>query len=80
MEIVDTPDGERMQFTASRAPPDLEAIVEIERGNDRVETLRLAALPGDRSRFRSSVAPQEPHEFDARLRLYAPERSEVLRF
>src|SRR6266511_2804650 len=71
MEIVDTPDGERMQFSASRAAADLEAAVEIERGNDRVELLPLAALPGDRSRFRSSVAPQEPHEFAARLR--APE-------
>ncbi len=80
MEIVDTPDGERMQFSASRAAADLETVVEIERGNDRVELLPLAALPGDRSRFRSSVAPQEPHEFAARLRLHVRERSEVLRF
>ena len=72
MEIVETADGERMQFTASGAPANLEAIIEIERGNGSVETLPLVALPGDRSRFRSSVVPQELHEFDARLRLHAP--------
>ncbi len=80
VEIIDTPDGERMQFTASRAPKELAARVEIDRGNGHTETLALTAPVDDPLRFRSSTAPQEPHEFDARLRLHAAGRSEVLPF
>ena len=80
VEIVDTPDGERMQFTVARAPAEFDAIVEIDRGNGRGETLALAALPDNRSRFRSATAPQGPHEFDARLRLRAAGQSEALPF
>ncbi len=80
LEIVDTPHGECMQFTASRAVVDLEARVEIQRERGRIEMLALVALPGDRSRFMSATAPQEPHEFDARLNLSAADRSEALPF
>lgn len=51
-----------------------------ERDHVRVETLAPVVLPDDRSRFRSAVAPQEPHKFDARLRLQVADRSEVLPF
>ena len=80
VEIVDTPDGERMQFTASRAPADLQATVAILRQNSRVETLVLAPLTGNPARFVGAVAPDEPHEFDAQLHLQAGGHSEVLPF
>jgi hypothetical protein len=80
VEIVDMPDGERMQFTASRATADLQATVAIQREKSRMETLVLAPLAGNPLRFVSDTAPEEPHEFDARLHLRAGDRTEVLPF
>jgi cation diffusion facilitator family transporter len=69
LEIVDTPDGERMRLTLSRTAPDLEATVVIRRPGNGDEILDLAPVTGNRGVLQSSVAPAEPHEFDAELRL-----------
>lgn len=78
VEIVDTPEGERLWFTAFRAPKGLEAVVTILRENGRIETLELTALDGNPTRFASTIAPQEPHEFDAQLHLRMGDHTEVL--
>lgn len=80
LEITDTPAGERMRLTVSRHARGLEAIVTIERGAAPMETLRLSPDPADHHGFFSSVAPGEPHSFDAELSLQAGERSEVIPF
>jgi hypothetical protein len=69
LEIVDTPDGERMRLTLSRTAPDLEATVVIRRPGSVDEILGLAPVTGNRKTYQSSVTPAEPHEFDAELRL-----------
>jgi len=79
IEIMNTPDGERMLFTATRTSQGLEAHVEIQRDKE-LETLPLIRTAKDLSRFSSLVAPEEPHEFDAELHLRSGDRTEVLRF
>lgn len=69
LEIVQTPSGERLRFTAARLTAGTQAVVAIDRPGGRVETLPLAACDNDSSRLLSAVAPAEPHEFDARLLL-----------
>jgi len=78
VEIIDTPDGERVQFTASQAVAELQATMAIQRERGRIETLPLESLGGRPLRFISAAAPEEPHEFDAQLHLRLGERSEVL--
>jgi len=80
LEIIDTPNGERMRFTAGRHAEGLEATVTIERDGGHVETLALTPVPGNRHVFISAAAPAEPHEFDAQLRLKAGDRKDVLTF
>ena len=80
VDIIDTPDGERMQFTASRASVDLQAAVTIQREMSRTENLALTAFAGNPLRFVSAAAPAEPHEFDAELHLRAGDSTEVLQF
>lgn len=78
LAIVDTAEGERMRLTASRPVPGLSALVRIKRPSGD-ETLEL--VPGNgRAGLESSVAPEEPHEFDAELELVAGGRREVLPF
>ena len=79
LEIIDTPQGERMQLRVSRATPGLSAAVIISRvGGD--ETLELSADTADPSLLISAVAPAEPHEFDAVLSLSAGDTEEAIRF
>ena len=78
MDIIDTPQGERLRFTSSRPVPGLSAIATIRRGTQD-EVLALTAL-ADGTAFLSDTAPQEPHEFDAVLTLALAGRSEVVRF
>lgn len=78
LEIIDTPEGERMRFTASRHTDDLDAAIVIKRPGGATETLTL--LPNSGNRFISSTAPAEPHEFDGELRLLSGNRTEVLPF
>lgn len=80
IDIVDTPSGERLRFTAVRLTAGTEAVVAIDRPGGQVETLPLAALRDDRSRLLSAVAPAEPHEFAARLLLRSAVHKEVLSF
>ena len=68
LTIIDTEAGERFQLRLSRGTG-LEATVRIDRGANGTETLVLAALAGQAAEYRSAVAPEEPHEFDAVLDL-----------
>ena len=79
LQIVDTPDGERMQLQVSRHVEGLSARVDIARENG-TETLDLRPVDGDHHWLRSSVAPAEPHAFAAKLRLSAGNDNEELPF
>jgi cation diffusion facilitator family transporter len=70
LEIIDTPDGERMRLSISEHVKGLEAVVEIARGNT-IERLPLLPSPTDHHALMSVVAPAEPHEFEAVLKLMA---------
>lgn len=80
VEIIDTANGERMTFTASRAKPGLQASIEIDRGNGRVEVLQLKPTVENPQRWISAAAPEEPHEFAAKLNLRSEERIEAMAF
>src|SRR5215204_2166544 len=79
LEIVDTPQGERMRLTVSQRAEGLQAVVTIDR-DGRAETLPLSAVPSAPHIFESSVAPAEPHDLEAQLRLVAFAQTEVLPF
>jgi cation diffusion facilitator family transporter len=79
LEIADTYDGERIRASCEKITPDLVARIVIERLGCPAETLLL--VPTDRpSVLQSTVAPQEPHEFNAVLELAAGGRTEFLPF
>ncbi|MDB5538897.1 MAG: cation transporter [Devosia sp.] len=80
LQIVDTPDGERMRLRVSRHAEGLKASVDIEREGGRTEVLDLRPVGGDHHLLQSQTAPEEPHEFSARLRLAAGTESEELAF
>ncbi len=80
VEIIDTPEGERLRFFASRSTTGVAATVTIERDNGRIERLELIALAGSPSQFVSAAAPEEPHEFDAQLHLQTVDQAEILPF
>ena len=80
IEIVDTVHGERMRFVADGAAAGLRAEVRIACAGGPPEILALAATVDEPGIFWSSVAPQEPHEFEAELILRSGDRSEVVRF
>ncbi|MBB4192243.1 cation diffusion facilitator family transporter [Rhizobium aethiopicum] len=68
LEIVDTPEGKRMRLSISKHAKGLEAVVEIARDGG-VERLPLLSSPTDHHALMSAIAPAEPHEFDAVLKL-----------
>jgi cation diffusion facilitator family transporter len=80
LEIVDTPQGERMQFSAKRAVVGLTAVVRIKRDAGQVETLALNVSRDDPTKFMSTGAPQEPHTFQGDLVLNVRGRSEAVPF
>ncbi len=80
VEIIQTAAGERLRFTASQVLPELKVTAVIDRGAQRIETLELVAAAGSPTQFLSNVAPQEPHEFRARLRLQLRGVAEDLAF
>jgi len=80
LEIVDTPQGERMRLSVDGHHPGLAATVIIDRSGGVVEALPLAPVPNDHHRFESSLAPAEPHEFSAELHIVAAGRTDVLPF
>ena len=69
LEIIESPSGERMQLKTMRAVAGLSVKVCIQRDAGRIERLLLTQVPNDPTRFMSSQAPEEPHEFDATLML-----------
>ena len=69
LEIIDTPEGERMRLTVSRHAEGLAATVAIRRPGGAIETLPLIPKFDDHHELVSSIAPAEPHEFDAELQL-----------
>ena len=80
LEIVNTPEGERMRLTIERHAHGLSVAVVMERPGKDVEILPLAPVPNDHHTFQSAGAPAEPHEFAAELRLAAAGRREALPF
>ncbi len=76
LSIIDTADGERMRFTATRCLPGSTFAVSIAREHGRVEVLQLLPDSTHLGQFSSSVAPAEPHEFTAEAVLSAPGREE----
>ncbi|PDT27210.1 cobalt transporter [Rhizobium sp. L9] len=70
LEIIDTPGGERMRLSISKHAHGLEAVVEIARESG-VERLPLLPSCVDHHALISTLAPAEPHEFDAVLKLMA---------
>lgn len=79
LEIVNTPEGERMRLTIDRHAEGLTAMVVVDRPNGP-ETLFLTPDAGDHHRLQSLDAPAEPHEFDARLVLQVNGKSLDLPF
>lgn len=79
LQIVETPDGERLQLRVSRHAEGLSASVAITRGEEN-EILELVPVKGDHHWLRSTVAPAEPHEFAARLRLITGNDNEDVPF
>lgn len=80
LEIIDTPNGERMRLTIARHVEGLQALVTIDRANGIVEHLALTQVAGSSRTLISAVAPTEPHEFHAQLRLQAGDKKDVLPF
>lgn len=80
LEIVDTPEGERMRLKLWRHAGGLEARVTIDRPGGKAEILPLVADASDHHLLMSALAPQEPHEFDAHLQLSGAGAREVLPF
>lgn len=80
LQIVDTPEGERMRLRVSRHAEGLRASVVIDRPEGRTEVLELRPVGGDHHWLQSSAAPEEPHEFAASLRLVAGNDNEEVAF
>jgi cation diffusion facilitator family transporter len=78
LEIVETPNGERMRLTLDHPEQDLEASVSIARPTGK-EILPLTEGDGSRV-FQSATAPAEPHEFHAELHLSSDRQKQVLSF
>ena len=69
-----------MRLTLDRSVDALLATVTIERAGNRAETLDLTPTSAQSLVYESSVAPAEPHEFSAQLRMAAGDRKIVLPF
>lgn len=80
LQIVDTPEGERIRLRVSRHADGLRASVVIERPEGRTEVLELRPVAGDHHWLQSSTAPEEPHEFAASLKLTAGNDNEDIAF
>ncbi len=80
LQIVDTPQGERLRLRISRHAEGLQASVTIHRPGGRIEVLALNPVNGDHHWLQSSAAPEEPHEFAATLKLAAGNDNEDVAF
>ena len=79
LEIVDTPDGERLRLTAKMLPESAEVFVSIHRGG-REERLSLYPRGRESGVFLSVDAPEEPHEFTTLLVVRLGQDEEALPF
>jgi cation diffusion facilitator family transporter len=80
LEIIGTPKGERMRLTLDHPVEGLAATVTIDRAEGKVEVLPLVAVANTALTYQSAVAPEEPHEFSAQLRLKVGDRMHVSNF
>lgn len=80
VEIIDTPEGERMRLSMNAPVAGMSARVEIVRGAGRTETLVLAHHDGAGLVWLSDTAPAEPHEFHAAVVLVVGGEQESLPF
>lgn len=80
LEIIDTPEGERMRLTVTQHAEGLEARVTIARPGAADESLPLLPAQGDHHAYLSETAPAEPHKFKAVLSLAAGGKSIDLPF
>ncbi len=78
LEIINTPDGERMKFFAEKVSANLNLRVIINRP-DGLEVLVLNKML-DGSDFISDVAPNEPHEFSAEFEMSNSSKREIIQF
>ena len=80
LEIANTPQGERMRLSIEHPNADLHARVTIDRFGGKVETINLLPVHGNAGVYLSALAPEEPHEFSAQLRLLAGSKEDILPF
>ena len=69
-----------MRLTLSDSAEGLTAVVVIKRPGGKAEPLPLLPSKQARHEYTSAVAPAEPHEFDATLRLTAAGQEETFAF
>ena len=67
-----------MRLRISRHAEGLTASVGILRNNGRTEVLDLVPVGGDHHLLQSLAAPEEPHEFSAKLKLVAGNVNRVM--
>ena len=79
LEIVDTAEGERMLLTLSNSSRvlNVEVVINRKAGPERI---RLEPLSDKGEQYQSSVAPAEPHEFEAQLILTQGRKKRELAF
>lgn len=80
IDIIGSPDGERMRVVVPKGAPALTATVAIHRGEQGYETLPLQPDSTCFGQYQSTVAPAEPHEFSALLTLESSGRKEEAAF
>lgn len=78
LEIINTPEGERFKYRATRTIENLKVRVIINRseGLEVLKLYRTSASPD----FVSITAPNEPHEFSAEIELSGRNEKEVFQF
>lgn len=78
LQIITTPQGERMVLQLNQPVSGLKCRVDITRPEGVIETLPLGFLLGTRDVYISKEAPGEPHEFAAVLELECgPDRETI---
>lgn len=79
LEIIDTPNGERMKYVARQAPTGLGLRVVINR-SEQLEIIPLVRVSEGSNIFVSDVAPNEPHEFSAEFEISFGDVRDVIPF
>ena len=80
LAIVDTANGERMRLTLDHHVEGLQATVAINRADNTIETLAMLPTTAQSFILESVVAPAEPHEFAAELRMNTGDQKVILPF